>query len=147
MKSFFHNRVAEIVDNIGEIRKYCPVEDIHYVASADNPADLGTRVCVKPEDLGPNSFWQKGPSFFGSWRGLWDVSRDFTRDPVPDEEVRQRGTAAFTAYMRAYAVQVKAGPDKKTYAAGSDSPLVWKAVTQVLFYSDSMVRSRVSWAG
>ena len=88
LKPFFHNRVADIVDNMAEMRKYCPVEDIHYVASADNPADLGTRGCVKAEDLGPNSFWQKGPSFFGSWRGLWDVSRDFTRDPVPDEEVR-----------------------------------------------------------
>ena len=140
LKPFFHNRVAEIVDNMAEMRKYCPVEDIHYVASADNPADLGTRGCVKAEDLGPNSFWQKGPLFFGSWRGLWDVSRDFNRDPVPDEEVRQRGTAAWTAYMRAYAVQVKVGSDNRTCVAGSDSPLLWKAVTQVLFYSDSIVK-------
>ena len=42
LKPFFHNKVAEIIDNIAQMRKYCDVEDIHYVAGDLNPAYLGT---------------------------------------------------------------------------------------------------------
>ena len=38
------------------MRKYCDVEDIHYVAGDLNPADLGTRGIVVPGDLGLGSF-------------------------------------------------------------------------------------------
>ena len=43
LKPFFHNKLAEIIDNMAEMRKYCPVEEIHYVAGDSNPADLATR--------------------------------------------------------------------------------------------------------
>ena len=41
LKPFFH-RVTEIVDDMTQMKKYCPVEDIHYVSGDDNPADLAT---------------------------------------------------------------------------------------------------------
>ena len=140
LKPFFHNRVAEIVDNITEMRKYCHVEDIHYVSGEENPADLGTRGSVKAEDLGPGSFWQKGPSFLCSRRDLWPVTRDFTRSDVPDDEVRQSGKSAWAAYIRVYVAQVKVGDDQLSCAAGEESPLLWKAIIRAIHYSDSIVK-------
>ena len=108
LKPFFHNKVAEIIDNIAQMRKYCDVEDIHYVAGDLNPADLGTRGIVVPGDLGPGSFWHKGPLFFGSRRDLWPVTRDFTRDgdDVPDAEIRKSGKTAWTAFIRIYITNI-----------------------------------------
>ena len=98
LKPFFHNRVSEIIEDINEMRKYCPVEDIHHVSGEDNPAYLATRGLAKLEDLGPGSFWQKGPSFLCSRRALWPVTRDFTRKEVPEIEVR--GKPIFLACFR-----------------------------------------------
>ena len=56
LKPFFHNRVTEIVDNMKQMKKYCPVEDIFYVSGDDNPADLATRGNTKVADIGPGSF-------------------------------------------------------------------------------------------
>ena len=55
LKPFFHNRVAEIVDTMSEMRKYCQVEDLQYVSGELNPADLATRGNVNVEDFGRNS--------------------------------------------------------------------------------------------
>ena len=43
LKPFFHNRVSETLDNIADLKKVCDVEDLHYVGSKDNPADLATQ--------------------------------------------------------------------------------------------------------
>ena len=96
LKPFFHNRVSELTENIALMRKVCEVDDIHYVASADNPADLATRGGVKLKDIGPDSFWQKGPTFLCSRRDLLPVSRDFLPEDVPEEEIRTRGTKNIT---------------------------------------------------
>ena len=68
LKPFFHNRVSEIIENMTEMRKYCPVEDIFYVSGDLNPADLATRDKAVVSDLGPDSLWQKGPHFLRSRR-------------------------------------------------------------------------------
>ena len=140
LKPFFHNRVSEILDNMAQIKKYCPVEDLHYVSSQENPADLATRGNIKPGELGPGSFWQKGPSFLCSQRGLWPVTRDFTRSKVPDEEVRLPGRSgtAWTAFMRIYSTAVRVADDRQVECAGDDSPMLWKSITRVLYYSDSI---------
>ena len=62
LKPFFHNRVSEIIENISEMKTYCKVEDIFYVSGELNPANLATRDKAILSDLGPDSFWQKGPS-------------------------------------------------------------------------------------
>ena len=60
---FFQNRVAEVLENLEAISKYCPIEPVHWIPSADNAADLLTRGDVKLEDLGPTSVHQCGPKF------------------------------------------------------------------------------------
>ena len=102
LKTFFHNKVAEIVDNIAQMRKYCDVEDIHYVSGDSNPADLGTRGNVVAGDLGPDSYWLKGPHFFGFRRDGWLVTRDFTRDKVPDDEVGSQEKLLDSFYQDLY---------------------------------------------
>ena len=68
------------------------------------------------------------------------MTRDFTRCDVPDDEVRQSGKSAWAAYMRVYATNITVGDDKIPCSAGDGSPLLWKAVTRVLHYSDSIVK-------
>ena len=135
LKPFFHNRVSELTENMALMRKVCQVDDIHYVASADNPADLATRGGVKLKDIGPDSFWQKGPTFLCSRRDLWPVSRDFLPEDVPEEEIRTRGTYSFL--LRAYIHQVSA-----TDVSFPTPPVLWTAVERVLFYSNSFEKVR-----
>ena len=137
LKPFFHNRVAEIVDNMTEMKKYCQVEDIHYVSGVLNPADLATRGSVKAEDLCPGSFGQKGPTFLCSRRDLWPVTREFARNVVPDDEVRQSGKSVLVACMRAYIVTVATGNDA---SANPTAPQLWNAIVKVTHYSDSIVK-------
>ena len=50
--------------------------DLHWVASADNPADILTRGSAKLADIGPGSVWQSGPKFLSLPRSEWPVNRD-----------------------------------------------------------------------
>ena len=43
LKPYFQHRVSEIKENMAQIRKYCPTEEILYVESKLNPSDLSTR--------------------------------------------------------------------------------------------------------
>ena len=95
LKPFFHNRVAELIENTAVMRKLCQVDDLHYVASEINPADLATRGGIKLKDIGPNSFWQKGPTFLCCRRDLWPISRDFVSEEIPEEEIRTRRSFSF----------------------------------------------------
>ena len=70
MTSYFQNRVCEIKENLEFTRKYCPVEDIYYVESSLNPSDISTRATSKLEDIGPNSFHQRGPNFLSFRREI-----------------------------------------------------------------------------
>ena len=63
LKPYFHNRVMEIRENMKSLSDICVVEEVFHVAGDLNVADLGTRPGVKLSDLGPDSLWQKGPSF------------------------------------------------------------------------------------
>ena len=74
------------------------VEDVHYVQTDLNPADLSTRGTAKVSDLSPSSFWQLGPSFLRSGRDSWPVTRDFVECGIPGEEVR--GKQVFLSYLR-----------------------------------------------
>ena len=88
LKPFFHNRRAEILDNIAEIRKLCPMEDVHFVPGKLNPADIATRGNTKITEMGPGSVWQSGPDFLCSPRSEWPITRDFIKEDVPDCEKR-----------------------------------------------------------
>ena len=143
LKPFFHNRVAEILDNISEMKKYCNVEDIHHISSDNNPADLATRDLTKLEDLVSGSFWWKGPSFFSSRRDLWEVSQDFIKKEIPDTEVR--GKHAFLASLRAVVSNKYSKVGEFPVACHSlqgDSPPklpeLWLSVQKVIFYSNNL---------
>ena len=103
LKPFFHNRRSEILENMDSVSKYCEMEPVHWVASADNPADLLTRGTAKLADIGPGSVWQSGPKFLSLPRSEWPVNRDCISRAVkiPEEEMRSPAS-----YLRVGAVQV-----------------------------------------
>ena len=131
LRPFFHNRVSEILDNISAMRKYCPVEDIHYVSSGNNPADLATRGTALPSELGPESFWQLGPTFLCSRRDLWPISRDFIKSDIPDSEIRKDST--FVTCLRTLATT-----SNSMSSAADQMPQLWKTINGILHYSNSI---------
>ena len=133
LKPFFHNRVSEVIENMTEMKKYCPVEDIFYVPSELNPADLGTRGTAKVTDLGPESFWYLGPTFVCSRRDHWPVTRDFIAEDVPDDEVRGEviSKAGFLACLRATFLSSAA-------AKFGSLPDLWVAIQNIIQYSNSL---------
>ena len=128
LKPFFHNRVSEILDNIKQMKSYCIVEDVHYVPTDLNPADLATRGTARIMDIGLGSFWQSGPAFLRCRRGLWPVSRDFVHTTVPDEEVRTQ--PVFLACLRGHAVTSENISPKV--------PKLWSAVQEVINFYNSL---------
>jgi len=63
LKPYFHNRRCEIIENMDSVSQLCEMEPVHWIASADNPADILTRGTAKLKDIGLNSVWQIGPKF------------------------------------------------------------------------------------
>ena len=98
LKPSFHNRRGEILENMDEIRKLVPLEDIHFVPGELNPADIPTRGDSKLQDIGPNSLWQIGPQFLSLPRDQWPITREFIREPIPDEEKRHVKAVASAAF-------------------------------------------------
>ena len=97
---YFQNRVAEVKENMVQVRKLCPLEDIHYVETALNPSDLSTRATASVSELGPDSFHQTGPYFLSIPRSDWPVSAEYSPEDIPDVEFRVRDKLVFTAAAR-----------------------------------------------
>ena len=85
---FMQNRIGEIIENIREMKNICPVEDLMYVKSELNIADIGTRSAGKLKDMGLNTAWQRGPEFLCLPRDKWPVGRDFLPLSLPKEEIK-----------------------------------------------------------
>ena len=98
---FFQNRVSEILENLEALSKFCEVDQVHWIPSSENPADLLTRGDLNLRDLGPLSFHQQGPKFFTFPRKEWPVTRDFIRTKLPDSEIRHRDLPFIAAVARA----------------------------------------------
>ena len=129
LKPFFHNRVGEILDNLSAMRNYCDAEDFHFVSGDKNPADLATRGTAKAGDLGPESYWQCGPSFLRLGRDLWPVTREFVPEQIPVEEVRSKRLAVFSA--------LKVTVDK------GEIPVhikLWDSIENILRYSNNIIK-------
>ena len=137
LKPFFHNRVCELIENMNAAKKICTVEDIFYIASESNPADLATRPGIKLSDIGPQSFWQCGPSFLSSGRDSWPISRDFVAVDIPDDEIRARKT--FSSFLRASILSVQVSQYDFTVEK-SELPKVWVNILNTLYYSNSMMK-------
>ena len=128
LKPFFHNRVSEIIENMDCIGKLCPIENVHHVAGDLNPADMATRGLAKLSDIGPGSFWQKGPAFLCSRRADWPVSRNFVRKDLPEEEICKK--SAFLYCLRAHVLTTEIKSPLK--------PPLWSAIEETTFYSNSL---------
>ena len=63
---YFQNRVAEVKENLAQVKKLCNVEGVFYVESALNPSDLSTRAMATINELGPDSVHQTGPFFLSA---------------------------------------------------------------------------------
>ena len=88
LKPFFQNRRAEIIDNLEKANKMCPMEEVHWVSTDHNIADILTRGEARLEDIGPGSAWLHGPTFFLSRRRFWPVHRNFVRQSLPVDELK-----------------------------------------------------------
>ena len=97
MLPFFQNRLAEIHENFDSIAKKCNVEQVHWVQTDLNPADLLTRGTARLEDIGTDSFHQKGPNFLSSPRDRWPVTREFVPVEIPFDEIRHKPVNIFAA--------------------------------------------------
>jgi len=94
---FFQNRVAEVRDNMKQVRKFCDLEEVHYVESSLNPSDITTRATATITELGPNSLHQIGPYFFSLSRDDWPVSPNYSPDDIPQAEYKVRNEIVFSA--------------------------------------------------
>ncbi|XP_049307287.1 uncharacterized protein LOC125777127 [Bactrocera dorsalis] len=65
-KTYISNRTSEILDLVGSVTW-------RHVASADNPADLGTRGC-KPLHLATSTLWWNGPPWLTESPDSWPQS-------------------------------------------------------------------------
>ena len=129
LKPYFHNRVMEIRENMKALSEICEVEEVLHVAGDLNVADIATRPGVILADLGPDSLWQRGPSFLLCRRDLWPVSRDFMKVEIPADELRTKKSNKFAA------VWVQCLGAKLSPFSG---PNVWDAIVKVLHYSNSL---------
>ena len=123
LKPFFHNRRAEVLENMVAVSKYCEMEPVHWVASEENASDLLTRGTAKLEDIALGSVWQTGPTFLSLPRMMWPVNRDcVSRSVIPEEELRSP-----KSYLRVAAVQVE-----------TDMPSMFRSVEKVLQSNNSL---------
>ena len=133
LKPYFHNRVSEIKENTRALAQICEVEDVHHIPREFNVADIATHPGAGLSDLGPDSVWQKGPSFLARRRDLWPVSRDFIKKEVPDAELRTKRTNLFAAF-RVICSSVK----QSASVSGLALPDLWNAITSTMNYSNSL---------
>ena len=124
---YFQNRVAEIRENMEQIRKLCPLEEVHYVESALNPSDMSTRATAKVSALGPGSVHQSGPEFLSLPRDEWPVSQEYSPSDLPSDEVLIRDKPVFTAACRANFCFNKIYPQNP-----------WVVIEELLFYSNDI---------
>ena len=124
---YFQNRRSEIVDNMSQISKLCPIEDVHYVESSYNPSDLSTKAGCSVLELGPQSFHQRGPIFFSWGREHWPVTSSYDTSDIPSEELKVRDKLVYSAAARSNFCL------SKVYEANP-----WKAIESVLHYSNSL---------
>ena len=127
LKPFFQNRRAEIIDNLERASKFCTMEEVHWVSTDNNIADILTRGEAKLEDIGPGSPWMQGPTFLSCRRELWPVHRDFVRPSLPDEELKN-----LKSLLRVAAVQVKG----KSQVV--EMPKVFTIIQDIMSYNNSL---------
>ena len=90
LKEFMGNKVSEVLQT-------ATPDQFFHVKSADNIADLGTRMDATPADADLGSEWQCGPSWLKLDFKDWPVSQDTSSAEIPLEEVASPNIVAAAA--------------------------------------------------
>ena len=88
LNPYMHSRYGEVHDINKKISAKCHLEITEHVESAQNIADLATRMDGSLAAIGPDSLWQEGPSWLKRPRYTWPATRDFIRVELPQEECK-----------------------------------------------------------
>ena len=88
LKEYMGNRVAEI-------NQYSTPSQWYHVKSADNIADLGTRMKATIDEVGEDSDWQRGPSWLKREKNYWPVSQDVDGVEIKEDDFRKKEMCFF----------------------------------------------------
>ena len=116
---FFQNRVQEIRGHLQDIKgRVGMLEEVLKVPGSLNPADLATRPGTKPEDMGENSRWQRGPRFLVQPRVDWPVHIPDNVGAIPEDEIRrcEVGLVVDDSNERLYGLIRKTAEGLRSYA-------------------------------
>jgi len=72
---------------VGEIQEGTNRKDWYWTASEFNVADLLTRGS-KPNDIGMNSKWQKGPDFLKLQESEWPITKTYSEQQIPINTIK-----------------------------------------------------------
>ena len=129
LKPYFHNRVCEVKENLKMTSAYCPLDEVYHIPGKHNIADLATHSTAKLSELGPDSEWQKGPSFLSCRRELWPITRNFVRVDLPENELRSVKSNKFAAMI------VLCGASK----ISKTGVTVWATIQKIMEYSNNIM--------
>ena len=104
LKEYMGNMVAEICGSAKPSQFY-------HVSSADNIADLGTRMEATADDM-KSGAWPYGPAFIRTDRKYWPVTQEVDDADVPEDEVIKKSVCY-------YAVKVEPIVDIKKFRSFS----------------------------
>ena len=127
LKPFFNNRRAEVIENLENAAKLCEVEDVHWVSTDNNAADILTRGMARISDIGPTSQWFRGPIFLSWRREFWPAYRDFVRKSLPEDEVKTWRSA-----LRIATVHINVG------ILNVKMPRVFTIIEEILNFNNSL---------
>jgi hypothetical protein len=86
LKPFFAHRVAEAQESAAEVEMAgVKVPPVAAIPGEINPADIGTRGKATALDVGPSSYYQRGPEFLQGPRSSWPLKSRVCEDAPPEE--------------------------------------------------------------
>jgi hypothetical protein len=117
---FFANRVGEIRQTWKELaEKVAEVEEISYIPSKHNPADIGTRPGVRLSELAAGSRWQHGEPWMLRPRAEWPLQGSVP-GTIPQSELR--GPSAEAMMAEAGAAPRRAADSSEERAEQGEAP-------------------------
>ena len=93
-RAYFQNRLAEIHDNVKELKDMVKqVDEIRHIPGKDNPADELTRGACNTAVLSSDSEWLQGPPFLSFSPDKWPLTSK-TYEEVPSVELKATASCA-----------------------------------------------------
>jgi hypothetical protein len=95
-ESYGFNTFAGV--RIGEIQELTQKNDWYWIESAKNIADIISRG-ADPSDMGPESKWQRGPTFLEKEVEEWPVKQTYSGGELPDQVISKTAPNVLTAQV------------------------------------------------